>query len=261
MLGFTVFIARVLLSKIERLLSWIRIRLDPFNPTYGLVGVGFPNPLGDVGDLAPTDLGVTCRKGLFQMKITVALLILLVLLLPNAYPEEYTQWGLPEGAVARIGKGSIRTICFSPDITRVAVSSRIGVWFYDTATGQEITLFTGHPSWGSSMAFSPDGTTFASGSEDRVYLWDAFTGEHKQTLTGVSRTVTGEPGTVGGFVFSPDGTVLAGSGGGWDNHTIELWDMVQGEHKGTLECYTYDFILAFSPDGRTLACGESILGY
>ena len=111
------------------------------------------------------------------------------------------------------------------------------------------------------MAFSPDGTTFASGSEDRVYLWDAFTGEHKQTLTGVSRTVTGKPGTVGGFVFSPDGTVLTGSGGGWDNHTVELWDMVQGEHKGTLECYTYDFILAFSPDGRTLACGESILGY
>ena len=111
---------------------------------------------------------------------------------------------------------------------------------------------------GGSIAFSPDGATFASASEDRGYLWDAFTGEHKQTLTGASGTIAGESGTVGGFVFSPDGTVLAGEGGGWDNHTVELWDMVMGEHKGTLTRYTYGSILAFSPDGTTLACGEAV---
>ena len=192
------------------------------------------------------------------MKSMATMLMLLVLFLPNTFAEGYTQWGLPEGAVARLGKGPIRSISFSPDITRVAVSSRIGVWFYDTATGKETALFAGPPGLLGGVAFSPDGTMFASGSEDRVYLWDAFTGEHKGTLTGASGTVRGEPGTVGGFVFSPDGTVLAGGGGGWDNHTVELWDLMSGEHKGTLTRYTYDFTLAFSPDGTTLACGEMV---
>ena len=41
------------------------------------------------------------------MKITATLLMFLVLFLPNTYPEDYTRLNLPEGAVARLGKGSV----------------------------------------------------------------------------------------------------------------------------------------------------------
>ncbi len=73
------------------------------------------------------------RKGLFQMKITVTLLMFLVLLLPTAHTQDYTRWSVPEGAVVRLGKGVVREIQYSPDGARLAVASTIGIWLYDTA--------------------------------------------------------------------------------------------------------------------------------
>ena len=78
------------------------------------------------------------------MKIIVTLLILLLTLCsPNIFAQSYTQWGLPEGAIARLGKGSINEIHYSPDGTRLAVASSIGIWIYDTATYQEVAQLTG----------------------------------------------------------------------------------------------------------------------
>ena len=77
------------------------------------------------------------------MKMTATVLMLLVLFLPNTYPQDYTQMNLPEGAVARLGKGSIKAIQYSPDGARLAVHSSIGIWLYDTMTYREICLLTG----------------------------------------------------------------------------------------------------------------------
>ena len=66
------------------------------------------------------------------MKLTVTLFVLLALLLPNTDAQEYAQMSLPEGAVVRLGKGNVREILYSPDGTRLAVVSSIGVWLYDT---------------------------------------------------------------------------------------------------------------------------------
>ena len=49
---------------------------------------------------------------------TFTLLILFTLFSRNTFAQDYTQWGLPEGAKARLGKGSIREITYSPDGTR-----------------------------------------------------------------------------------------------------------------------------------------------
>lgn len=62
----------------------------------------------------------------------------------DTFAHDYTQWGLPEGAKTRLGKGWITEIAFSPDGTLLAVASSIGVWLYDAQTGEELDLLIGH---------------------------------------------------------------------------------------------------------------------
>jgi WD40 repeat protein len=81
--------------------------------------------------------------------------------------------GLPKCAKARIGKGRMTdNVTFSLNGAQLAVASNIGIWFYDSGTGAEVVLLTGHAERVSSIAFSPDGLTLASGSW-RIRLWDA----------------------------------------------------------------------------------------
>ena len=82
-----------------------------------------------------------------------------IVFLPNTFAQNYTQWRLPEGAKARLGKGAITgNVQYSPDGTLLAVSGSIGVWLYDADTREEIDLLTGHTAWVSCIAFSPGRT-------------------------------------------------------------------------------------------------------
>ena len=56
--------------------------------------------------------------------------------------EEYTQWHLSKEAKARLGKGKVNDIKFSPDGKHLVVGTSIGVWLYDANTGEEIILFS-----------------------------------------------------------------------------------------------------------------------
>ena len=76
------------------------------------------------------------KKSLFVMFIH---LFISVLFLQNSFAQDYTRWGLPEGATARLGKGTIYDIAYSPDVTRLAVASEIGNWLYDAHTGDEVS--------------------------------------------------------------------------------------------------------------------------
>ena len=86
---------------------------------------------------------------------------------------DYTQWQLPEKAKARLGKGWINAIQFSPDGTQLAVGGSIGVWLYDVSTGKETSLF---PGICRSLAFSPDGRFLVNGGDDTTILWEVATG-------------------------------------------------------------------------------------
>ena len=130
--------------------------------------------------------------------------------------ESHTQLSLPEGAKARLGKGDIREITYSPDGTQLAVGGSAGIWLYDADTGEELSFLTGHTYGVSSVSFSPDGKTLASGSGDgTVRLWDVATATHKATLTGHTDTVWS-------VSFSPDGKTLAS---GSDDSTVLLWTL------------------------------------
>ena len=160
----------------------------------------------------------------------------------------YQKWRLPNGAIARLGKGSIgggdRVVAFSLD-GHFAVASDIGIWLYDVATSRELALLTGHTDGVNVVAFSPDGIAIASGSADRtVKFWDVATGENIATLEG-------HRGGVNTVAFSPDGKMLAS--GAWDN-TVRLWDVETRTNIATFEGHT-DRVnsVALSPDETILA--------
>ena len=55
--------------------------------------------------------------------IFFTLLIASILCPRSSFSQDYTQWNLPDGAKARIGKGRINEIAYSPDGTQLAVAT------------------------------------------------------------------------------------------------------------------------------------------
>ena len=96
--------------------------------------------------------------------------------------------GLPEAAKVRIGKGKLayrNGIALSPDGTRLAAATTIGVWIYETQTSQAHSLLTGHTDKVWTVAFSQDGLILASGGVGTtIRLWNVESGKLKTTLNG-----------------------------------------------------------------------------
>ena len=78
---------------------------------------------------------------------SIAMLLAGILFVQDSRAQDYTRWGLPDGSLARLDKGRIYEMAYSPDGTRIAVASSIGLWLYDAATGAEVALITGHTDW------------------------------------------------------------------------------------------------------------------
>ena len=171
------------------------------------------------------------------------LFLALAVNIPASHAQDSPQWHLPDGAIARLGKGIIQELAYSPDGSQLVVGSSIGVWLYDTVTYQEVALLTGRTHGVASVAYSPDGTTLASGSYQEVHLWDVATGNLINTLEG-------HESYVGSIAFSPDGNTLASGSYNW----VRLWDVATGNLTNTLEGNGSS--VAFSPDGNTLASGS-----
>ena len=173
-----------------------------------------------------------------------ACVLIAVLFVQDSRAQNYAKWSLPDGAKVRLGKGgAYGGIAYSPDGTRLAVVSSVGIWIYDAYTGAETALGTGYPAYVESMAFAPDGKTLASVIADStVRMWDAETGQLKNTLEHTAR--------VESVAFSPDGTTLAST----DYDMVRMWDAETGQLKNTLIGHTYPvFSVSFSLDGTTLA--------
>lgn len=165
---------------------------------------------------------------------------------PNVFAQSYTQWDLPKGAKARLGKGSAGGLKFSADGNHLMVRNSVGTWVYDAHSGVELDLLTDNLS--DYLAVSPDGGTVAGlEQDDKIYLWNVADSENKVPLSG-------DTSKVRRMTFSPDGRIVAG---GTTDEKVILWDAASGAHKATLIGHT-DAItaLAFSPDGTTLVSGS-----
>ncbi len=171
-------------------------------------------------------------------------LLMLVLYLPNVFAQDWTTWGLPDGAKRRLGKGKISAAEFSPDGSQIAVASSVGIWLYDAQTGKELALLPGHREGFSTsvfsgtggifsinvLAFSPDSKMLASANEDgTIRLFDITTyREHRTLLKNEDAFVNFLEGIpVRGLAFSADGQTLI-SLGGTEERRLKVWDVNSG---------------------------------
>ena len=177
----------------------------------------------------------------------VVLVFIIVTFVPNTFAQVLSQKHLPEGAIARIGKGNASDVKYSPDGALIAVASQIGIWIYDAQTYQEIDLLTEHSESVEGVAFSPDGQTLAGANRGgTVKLWDVDTKQLKATFKGSGKWLMS-------VTFSAGGQTLACA----DGDELKLWDVKTERLKATLKGHTnLIWSVAFSPDGRTLASGS-----
>ena len=178
--------------------------------------------------------------------------------------EDYTKWELPKAAKARLGKGGINAMQFSPDGTLLAVGSNIGVWLYDVKTGKEITMF---PGMCQSLAFSPDGRFLANGGGrygsggkfrgKELQLWEVATG-NKVSLPNALLPASE-------LRFSEDGKTLV-SLGNWGDSIGQLdietkkgnvekiqersWEVIKRRSSSEPYALTHDKFAVGGTDGR-----------
>ena len=151
------------------------------------------------------------------------LLFISIFFLPDTLAQDYTRWELPEGAKMRLGKGQIEN--------REGHSTDIGR--------------------ARSYQFSSDSRQLAVFTSIGVWIYDVQIGKEIRLLKihreiGVDKTA-----------LSPDLKLLTSPKYSREYHGIRLWDTHTGKIKTTLEGHTQRVIsVAFSPDGKMLACSE-----
>jgi WD40 repeat protein len=210
------------------------------------------------------DVGLTCRYGLISVLLSCALF--------TGVSEPAQAGGkegaprtdlhgdpLPERALARSGTTQGRlgitasVLVYSPDGKMLAAATFDHILLLDAKTGKRIEAFPRGRFWPHCIVFTPDRRLLAIGPKIPlpglphypIYLWDVKTSKE------VARIDVDES-MPGSGAISPDGKLIA----------VGLWNvrLLDFKTKEELQRFRPHKIgttsLCFSPDARSLACGE-----
>lgn len=146
-------------------------------------------------------------------------------------------------------RGPVLSVSWSADGRRLGTASgdrTAKIW--DAAAGRETATLTGHTAAVRDIGFSPDGRRTSTGSSDQtVRIWNADNGVEIAVLPGQAESIVA-------VYFTADGQRLFAIS---TDQTIKEWQAQLGDETLALPQGAACRNVAFSPDGRFLACATA----
>lgn len=205
-----------------------------------------------------------------------------------SYDKTVILWDLENKVPQRVFRGhsaSIFGLDWGPGGKLTSGADFIYVW--DTASDSSLTTFTGHLDWTYFVRWTPDGQLVSAGGDGRVIFWNQETQSIAESVQNEYASFDGLdiaanglllsgaelidreakdtysiPGT--GLGFSPDGAYIVGKSYYGDGNTFDIWSVAPLLASGQLVTNTFTLegdpsiqVVAWSPDGMTIATGQS----
>jgi WD40 repeat protein len=145
----------------------------------------------------------------------------------------------------------LMTPVYSPDGARIVTANGDKApKLWDAASGRLVAALNGYGSTYDARFLPAAGAVLTVSIRGEVNLWDAATGAHRATLSGErgSRHVTAIARDTGAIAASRDGRLVAAQ----VKDETKVWDASDGREVSSIK-KNKARLLAFSPDGRTLA--------
>ena len=162
--------------------------------------------------------------------------------------DDVTTWALPEGAVARLGRGREPSTAFSPDGKHLAIGNSLGLWLYDLATLSPIALWETERGMVGRIAFSPNGKWLAASNSDQIL-------KVLDIQNGACLTQVKTDDYISGLTFSYNNQYLAAAHA--RSAIVEVWhaETCEPVAQFTSDTEKAGFYrpISFSPDTRLIA--------